>query len=83
VVVVGQSRRNRTERTGDPPAVTPYAHLHRQTVRTRFTVSQHGARLGVFDLGPWLALAAAAVLIAAAWTASVRARPTRRPRRAR
>ncbi len=38
--------------------------------------------LGSVDLGSWLALAAGAALIAAAWTASLRARPARRLRRA-
>jgi hypothetical protein len=39
--------------------------------------------LGSVDLGSWLALGAGAGLIAAAWTASLRARPPRRLRRAR
>jgi hypothetical protein len=38
--------------------------------------------LGSVDLGSWLALAAGAALIAVAWTASLRARPARRLRRA-
>jgi hypothetical protein len=38
--------------------------------------------LGSVDLASWLALAAGAALIAAAWTASLRARPARRLRRA-
>ena len=39
--------------------------------------------LGSVDLGSWLALAAGAALIAAAWAASLRARPLGRLRRAR
>jgi hypothetical protein len=37
-----------------------------------------GSALGSVDPGSWLALAAGAVLIALAWSASLRARPTRR-----
>jgi hypothetical protein len=37
-----------------------------------------GSALGSVDLGSWLALAAGVALIAAAWTASLRARPGRR-----
>jgi hypothetical protein len=40
-----------------------------------------GSALGSVDLGSWLALAAGAVAIAMAWTASLRARPPRRLRR--
>ncbi|MGZ4167613.1 MAG: hypothetical protein ACXVE8_16905 [Solirubrobacteraceae bacterium] len=39
--------------------------------------------LSSVDLGSWLVLAGGAALIAAAWTASLRARPARRLRRAR
>jgi hypothetical protein len=48
-------------------------------------VSAHGtgSALSSVDLGSWLALAAGATLIAAAWAASLRARPARRLRRAR
>lgn len=46
-------------------------------------VSGSGSALGSIDLGSWLALAAGAALIAAAWTASLRARPFARLRRAR
>ena len=42
-----------------------------------------GAAPGSVDLGSWLALAAGAALIAAAWAASLRARPARGLRRAR
>jgi hypothetical protein len=45
--------------------------------------SSGGSWLGSVDLGSWLALAAGAALIAAAWTASLRARPPARLRRAR
>lgn len=39
--------------------------------------------LGSVDVGSWLALAGGAALVAAAWAASLRARPARRLRRAR
>ncbi|HYZ82409.1 MAG TPA: hypothetical protein VE571_14125, partial [Solirubrobacteraceae bacterium] len=42
-----------------------------------------GSATGSVDIGSWLALAAGAALIAAAWAASLRARPARRLRRAR
>ena len=42
-----------------------------------------GSALGSVDAGSWLALAIGAGLIAAAWTASLRARPLARLRRAR
>jgi hypothetical protein len=42
-----------------------------------------GSALGSVDLGSWLALAAGVVLILLAWTASLRARPVARLRRAR
>ncbi len=38
-----------------------------------------GSALGSVDLGSWLALAAGAAVIAAAWTVSIRARPPARP----
>ena len=41
-----------------------------------------GSALGSVDAGSWLALAVGAALIAAAWTASLRARPLTRLRRA-
>ena len=45
--------------------------------------SVSGSALGSVDLGSWLALAAGAALIGLAWTASLRARPIPRGRRAR
>ena len=42
-----------------------------------------GSALGSVDLGSWLALIGGAVLVALAWTASLRARPVARLRRAR
>lgn len=42
-----------------------------------------GSALGSVDVGSWLALAGGAVLIVLAWTASLRARPLARLRRAR
>jgi hypothetical protein len=45
--------------------------------------SPGGPWLGSVDLGSWLALAAGAALIAVAWSASLRARPPARLRRAR
>jgi hypothetical protein len=45
--------------------------------------SPGGSWLGSVDLGSWLALAAGAALIAVAWSASLRARPPARLRRAR
>jgi hypothetical protein len=45
--------------------------------------SASGSTLGSVDAGSWLALAVGAALVAAAWTASLRARPLARLRRAR
>jgi hypothetical protein len=47
------------------------------------TSSPGGSWLGSVDLGSWLALAAGAVLVLLAWTASLRARPSTGLRRAR
>jgi hypothetical protein len=47
------------------------------------TSSPGASWLGSVDLGSWLALAAGAALVAAAWTASLRARPPAHLRRAR
>lgn len=47
------------------------------------TSSAGSSWLSSVDLGSWLALAAGAALIAVAWTASLRARPPARLRRAR
>ncbi|MGO9956962.1 MAG: hypothetical protein ACLP50_13445 [Solirubrobacteraceae bacterium] len=42
-------------------------------------VASPGSALGSVDLGSWLALVAGALMIASAWTLSLRARPARRP----
>ena len=55
---------------------------HRLTVPAVGAQPGSASALGSVDLGSWLALAAGAALIAAAWTASLRARPARRLRRA-
>jgi hypothetical protein len=47
---------------------------HRLTPPPAVASSAEGSALGSVDLGSWLALAAGAVLIALAWTASLRAR---------
>jgi hypothetical protein len=56
---------------------------HRLTPPAAVATPGSGSALGSVDLGSWLALAAGAALIAAAWTASLRARPPTRLRRAR
>jgi hypothetical protein len=60
---------------------------HRLAAAPAVAKSGSGSALGSVDLGSWLALAAGAALIAAAWTVSLRARgPRARPpglRRAR
>jgi hypothetical protein len=57
-------------------------HPLRYTVG-RVSAGSSGSALGSVDAGSWLALAAGVALIAAAWTASLRARPLARLRRAR
>jgi len=57
-------------------------HPLRYTVRS-VTAQSSGSALGSVDAGSWLALAVGAALIAAAWAASLRARPPARLRRAR
>lgn len=57
-------------------------HPLRYTVRS-VAAQSSGSALGSVDAGSWLALAAGAALIAAAWAASLRARPPARLRRAR
>ncbi|HTU95056.1 MAG TPA: hypothetical protein VMF14_04385 [Solirubrobacteraceae bacterium] len=59
------------------------AEGHRLTAPTGVAVAGQSWWLGSVDLGSWLALAAGAALIAVAWTASLRARPLARGRRAR
>ncbi len=48
---------------------------HRLALPRAAATPGSGSALGSVDLGSWLALAAGAALIAAAWTASLRARP--------
>jgi hypothetical protein len=57
-------------------------HPLRYTVRS-VAAQSSGSALGSVDAGSWLALAVGAALIAAAWAASLRARPPARLRRAR
>jgi hypothetical protein len=56
---------------------------HRLALPRAAVVPGSASALGSVDLGSWLALAAGAALIVAAWTASLRARPLSRLRRAR
>jgi len=56
---------------------------HRLRVPAAAAGPDAGSGLGSVDLGSWLALAAGAALIAAAWAVSLRARPPGRLRRAR
>jgi hypothetical protein len=56
---------------------------HRITAPAAVAGPRAGSALGSVDLGSWLALAAGAAAIAVAWTASLRARPPARLRRAR
>ncbi|HEX3688525.1 MAG TPA: hypothetical protein VHV28_02475 [Solirubrobacteraceae bacterium] len=56
---------------------------HRLTPPPAVAAAGSGSALGSVDLGSWLALAGGAVLIVLAWTASLRARPAARLRRAR
>jgi hypothetical protein len=59
------------------------AHGRHLTAPAAVAAPGSGWALGSVDLGSWLALGAGAALIAAAWTASLRARPWARLRRAR
>jgi hypothetical protein len=59
------------------------AQGHRLSPPSVVAARRSGSGLGSVDLGSWLALGAGAALIAAAWTASLRARPLTRQRRAR
>jgi hypothetical protein len=59
------------------------AQGHRLSPPSVVAARRSGSGLGSVDLGSWLALGAGAALIAAAWTASLRARPLTRLRRAR
>jgi hypothetical protein len=56
---------------------------HRLTPPAAVAGPAAGSTLGSVDLGSWVALAAGVALIAIAWTASLRARPPARLRRAR
>lgn len=66
-------------------AVQALAHNagRRLNLPVAVTAPGTGSALGSVDVGSWLALAAGAALIAAAWAASLRARPARRLRRSR
>jgi hypothetical protein len=56
---------------------------HRVALPTSAVTPSASSGLGSVDLGSWLGLGAGAALIAAAWTASLRARPARPARRLR
>jgi hypothetical protein len=59
------------------------AHGRHLAAPAAVSATGSGSALGSVDLGSWLALGAGAALIAAAWAASLRARPWPRLRRAR